>query len=403
MARALTIVIAWDLGSNWGHLATLLPIARRLRELGHDVLFAVRGVDADLSTIGAEGFDHLPMPVPLDALRRLQAEPVFGYVDVLARCGFGDARALWQAACSWEALLRRVGADVVLCKYAPLAEFATRRVPVMAIGTGFDLHPLTAPLPVYRQMDGAQATAVRRTGQGLLSSINEVLARMGQPAVATVGEAFAHATRVFTTVPQLDHFGERPGAVYVGPAEDFPVNAAARETARAFVQRQTGQVNFAYLRVGRAWIEAFAAECRRLDPGQAWVLVDPTLGEAQVPADASAPVLTLTSAVDARAWADRLGSVVCHGGHGTVAMALGLGKRLLMLPTHPEQLLVVRRALAWGQGHGVLARTWPCEPAVAATVVQQLVAMPEPPALPMPQANAANEVAARLTDLVEQG
>ena len=38
------IVIAWELGENLGHLWNLLPVAQRLRSLGHDVSFGIRDV-----------------------------------------------------------------------------------------------------------------------------------------------------------------------------------------------------------------------------------------------------------------------------------------------------------------------------------------------------------------------
>jgi len=46
------ILIAWEMGRNWGHLSRLVPLAKRLKSRGHSVLAVVRDIAAASATLG---------------------------------------------------------------------------------------------------------------------------------------------------------------------------------------------------------------------------------------------------------------------------------------------------------------------------------------------------------------
>ena len=59
MARVLC---AWELGLGLGHVGRLIPIARELRGLGHEVVMVLRD-SAYLDLVRADGFDTLAAPL----------------------------------------------------------------------------------------------------------------------------------------------------------------------------------------------------------------------------------------------------------------------------------------------------------------------------------------------------
>ena len=59
MAR---ILMAWELGAGYGHLAPLLSLARPLKAAGHEVSFAVRDVVAAEAVLAGSGIPFYPAP-----------------------------------------------------------------------------------------------------------------------------------------------------------------------------------------------------------------------------------------------------------------------------------------------------------------------------------------------------
>lgn len=383
--KTLRILIAWELGSNWGHLATLLPLSTQLRNAGHSVLFAIRGLDGDLSLLHGKlahtSFDYVAYPVAIAPLQQRHQQPVHSYADVLACCGFDHARTLTQLTHAWQSLLRMIQPDVVVCKYAPLAEFATRSCPVVTIGTGFELPPLTTPLPCY---DKASPSPLLE--ENILHAMRAA-AQLGNFAPpATVAAGFAHAYRLCLSTSNLDHFGARAAMHYLGPAEDLPARQSLSEVLP--VAAHAKPLCFVYLRLGAPWLQAFveaitAQFCAPLSTTSSthalnrhWLVVDPSLSHTQCFALSCAHITAVNQAV---AWgsdpARQPDSVVCHGGHGMVAQTLGLGLRLMLLPQHTEQLMLARRVAAtYPQGLAVAPVT--LTPAKLVQVMAQWLSLP---------------------------
>src|SRR5690242_5607737 len=146
MARVLC---AWELGSGLGHVGRLVPIARELRELGHEVVMVLRD-SAYIDLVRSEGFETLAAPL-LHALRETNPLPL-NASDILLNLGYDDARALHGALRAWRSTLALVAPDVVVADYAPMALVAggLERIPRVTIGSGFALPPAGDPIPALR-------------------------------------------------------------------------------------------------------------------------------------------------------------------------------------------------------------------------------------------------------------
>ena len=80
------ILYAWELGTGYGHLGSVLPLAVRLRARGHEVVFALRDLTHAERFLGRRGFPLLQAPVWLSERRGLDL-PV-SYAEMLANFGY---------------------------------------------------------------------------------------------------------------------------------------------------------------------------------------------------------------------------------------------------------------------------------------------------------------------------
>ena len=139
MAR---ILLAWELGSGLGHVVRLAPVARELRDAGHECVFALRNPRAAAQTSIADGFTivQAPLAVPMKS-----AGPLGSLGDVLATIGYADPGRLEPLLRGWEGLLSELGIELVVADYAPTACLAALgRTPVVAVGGSFTLPPVHA-------------------------------------------------------------------------------------------------------------------------------------------------------------------------------------------------------------------------------------------------------------------
>jgi hypothetical protein len=341
----MKVLLAWELGSNWGHLAALLPLAEGLRARGHEVVFAVRNLDSDLSLLTAAGFDYLPMPFAIGPLQLFGRQSPNGYADVLVRGGFGDGRTLTQLVAAWKGILNQVRPGLVICKYAPLAEFATRDRPVMSIGTGFELPPLSSPLPIYGLQSPEATKALQDTEDAMLKAMKSTGIAESEKW-EYVGQAFSHTQRVVLTLPELDHFGARADSIYLGAVEELGSDPVAQLKVDKFLIEAEGRCVFAYLRMGADWIRALVEEFLAQTTGELLIVVDPTLTLDQCDRLTQTRALVLQQPIDLNALGSQVDTFICHAGHGMVARALKQQKRLLMLPQYNEQVILAKRVLA---------------------------------------------------------
>ena len=177
--------------------------------------------------------------------------------------------------------------------------------------------------------------------QQVLDTCNVVLAELGAPALGALAELFDADCEWLLSFAELDHYGERDGARYLG---SFP---AAGFGAAPRWRSVTGPKLFAYLStptINQALLDAFSAvdanlcihapaltagERGRLDPERTIVAPQP---------------------VDIGAVARAADGVVTNGGLNSVAAFLAAGVPQLALPNNLERHLVGRRLELVGAG-----------------------------------------------------
>jgi len=145
----MRVLLTWELGLNLGHLTRLLPVAQKLKADGHAVLVAVRDIQAAATVLGPAGVPfvqapHLPKGIPL-------SHRATGYADILLSQGWSDRSALWGLTQGWLTIFQLFCPDRLILDYSPTVSLASRiaKIPTVLVGNGFELPPLTDPLPPF--------------------------------------------------------------------------------------------------------------------------------------------------------------------------------------------------------------------------------------------------------------
>lgn len=217
MARVL---LGWELGANRGHIVRLAEIARALIARGHDVHAALQTVDgvAEAFPEGVTIWQGPVWPRLIVNAARTSGPPVATMGDILARLGLDSADAFAGLIRAWDSILGAVQPDVVLADFAPaLLRAAHRRVPTLAIGTGFERAPdklaqfpsLSGAAPVYAETE-------------LLGQVNNALARTGRTAIAALPALFAADRALVASFSEIDCYVDAREDIRVSPSIGAP-------------------------------------------------------------------------------------------------------------------------------------------------------------------------------------
>lgn len=338
-----TILFAWELGAHYGHITQLIPVARRLREMGCTVHFALGDISSAAELLYPEGMSFLQAPMVRQP-RRYPGHPA-SYADIMRRFGFGDAATLQSLVLAWKELYRQVKPDVIVLHNAPMAALASwhsniRRV---TLGMGWDVPPLEAPMRRFWPRANVSDAAIAAIQAEVELNVAAVLCGLDKKSDCTLTQIFRTDQRLLCTLPELDHYPDRADdAIYVGPLFMDDAGSAVE------YPHGTGPTTFVYLRTEtprfRDVIKALAEKEGR------YIAVLPNLDPE------------LSRHLDARGWQVhtrpvKLESIVgttdiaiTNGGHGVLSYFALQGVACLYIPSNVDQLMLTSRAVEAGLG-----------------------------------------------------
>ena len=340
MAR---VFFAWEMGGELGHARRIFAVARSLRASGHETAFAF----ADLAPLGEIAGQTLDgFAAPLASNERPQSTAPLNASDILLNRGFGDGQGLAGALRAWRQLFDLWKPDLLVADYAPAAQLAARTTGLrqVAIGSGFSMPPAHDPMPALRTWTALDAPLLQQVDAKLMAGVRDALERIGarEQAPARASDLFRGEAQLLCTWPEIDPFGPREHAEYLGPQDDSTTGITASfEGARrprvvAYLKPRDPRFLACVRALGSLAGEAIVAapgleprHCQSLSTGAVRVLPGPV---------ALAPLLPHAD------------FCVCHAGPGTVARSLTAGVPLVLLPHQLEQFLVARRVVSSGWG-----------------------------------------------------
>lgn len=200
------ILLAWELGANFGHVAPLRSLALALRDLGHEPLFAVRELGAAEIFLGELGAVFQAPRPPEASPRRVKVQ--VSYASLLHNTGFDDPVSLAGRLRAWRQMMQALRVDAVVANHAPVALIAaqTLDLPRGQIGTGFCIPPVRDPFPSFQPDLRFDPRILSHNEQQVLAELNAALARLGVPPFGTLQQIFADREASILGYPELDPY-----------------------------------------------------------------------------------------------------------------------------------------------------------------------------------------------------
>lgn len=342
--KPMRILFAWELGGNLGHIVKHLPLLRALRQRGHDVLFASKNVELAKRLLRGESVAVVQAPVVTRFKGRIR-EPA-SFADVLAELGFADAGALSGLISGWQNLFDLYKPDVLVAEYAPAAQIAAHLhgVKCLRLSTGFECPPNVTPFPLFRPWLKLSEEEMLQREQQLLNNLHTVCTQQGAAQFTSLQAALSTDLSLLTTLPELDHYGNRKGANYIGPmytledglTRDWPAGPGARV--------------FVYIR-------PYPELPHMLDAlhgsGASVVAVVPGIRDEQVAAYSSERFQIVSEQLKLGHLLPKMDLAITHGGHGLAGAFLINGVPTLTVPTNIEQWMISNRLVHIGVGKQV--------------------------------------------------
>jgi UDP:flavonoid glycosyltransferase YjiC (YdhE family) len=325
------ILYAWEIGDHNGHVVPYLPLLQALRAQGHEVVVAARDTGEVGGRVRDAGLGLAQAPTCMRTFDGIDADSI-DYAGILQHHGYAHEATLLGLALAWRTLFEALRPDLVIANNAPLALWTAshRRIARIRLGSGFNCPPLEAPMPELRPGTGDTAARRGEADARVVRTVNAVASALGEARIEHVRDLFAGCKTWLFTLPELDHYGERPGAPYLG----LPAFTPARVDATVPGAPQV----FAYVRMDHPHTEQLLAALVKLD--RPALVHCPDIDEARLARYSTARVRISRDPVDAREALAQARVVVNHAGHNLTAEALLSGVPVLALPGHLEQDLV---------------------------------------------------------------
>lgn len=341
-----TVLCAWELGGEFGHISRLSAIAKSLEKDGFNVVVALR----DLSGAAAFFIDtqvklmQAPVCLPQISMQR----PVACLADAFLLSGYLNVEMLEGLVQGWESLIDLVQPDIMIFDYAPTALLAARErsITQFIIGTGFSEPAPGEAMMDWRQPPVADGLMVRQETR-ILTVINEVLARRGRQPLAYLHDIFQADTTFVQMCRELDLFPHRINAVYCPGIGSRAEKAQSEKT-----QRHRPKI-VAYLKAEYPNLSAILTALSQMD---ADVLVTcPSSDPAQLKAQVGSNVCIAEQWLDLVAELEDADLFIGHANGNSTRECLALGVPSLMFPLRLEQLWIAQKLQKNGLGRFIQA------------------------------------------------
>lgn len=333
------IVMAWELGAGYGHLAPLLTLARPLKAAGHEVSFVVRDVVAAEAVLAGSGIPFYPAPANF---LPSGGTTLHSYPQILLGTAFNREDELSARLRAWQSLFQVLQPDVLVADHAPTALLAARGadLPCVITGNGFVIPPDVSPLPELRPWEPADPALLEKDEALALERANAVATRHGLPKLTRFADLYAGAMPALFTFRELDNYAAlRKDAAYWGT---LPGPGGARPRW----PEGPGKRVFFY---GQPF-PSLASVLEALSKGPHRTLVYIPKLAPELKRHASVYLAFADTLQDMATVTRECDAAVMTNGHSTTASMLLAGKPLVLLPQHLEMFLIARSVEQQGAG-----------------------------------------------------
>lgn len=329
------VLFVAELGSGFGHVRRLLPLARAAVHAGYRARFLVANPLEVGGCLGSAGFELAAAPTVPRTARNLP-EPgavATSFGDVLGGSGFADADFLRAICARWDSELAALRPLAVVSELSPFLNLACfgGAIPVLSVGHGFILPP--PHLPSFpRIWAGTSIYAEPR----LLEHVAGICRSRQRSSPHALPELIAGSLHAVTGLEALDPYRLERRQPAVGPP-DLASDLDARTPSDDVFVYLLGEadVTLTVLRALRTSGLRGSAYIRRGSAAQRETL-------------AGSGIVWLETADDGRRALARARLVIHHGSMLTAEEALYLAQPQIVVPLYLEHLITARALACLG-------------------------------------------------------
>ena len=334
------VLLAWELGGGFGHLARLAPIGAELKARGHACAYALRFLGSAEAYMDPALGPRYQAPVRVGPARN-PVRTQTSYASLLHNIGFDNPDELAGRIRAWRDLMRILRTEALVADHSPIALIAARSLGIKAMnaGNGFSVPPLSQPFPSFRPRMKISQEVLSKNEDAVLAELNTALKKLRIKPYKALQEIFQGVTPALLSYGELDHYqGKRQEQNLGRPPES---NGAAPQwpTGR-------GPKLFAHVRGHSTGNQALLLGLSRMS---CRVLIRAESLSAEQLQPFARPGLDITDAMlDFSQIAKDCDAYVGTGSHGLCAEMLLQGKPGLLLPQNHEQRLLAMRLVQAG-------------------------------------------------------
>jgi len=339
------IVLVWELGGGFGHLARVQALVEPLLIDNHKITVVSRNLDSAHKVFSNPVITLIQ--APLWNNRWPKNHTAISNAEILLLLGYGERQKFRFVLAAWQTLFQQLKPDLVIADYAPTAICAAKisSIPAIAMGNGFEIPPRGNPVASLQPWANIPPKLLLSLEQKVLGVVNEAFTDAGCNLIESYYELFRGDDNLLCTLQELDHFGDIHDLTYhgiyskgiSGDVPDWPEGQGAKI--------------FLYLPASHPRLVQLVQAIRKLKLSAIFYIRGlPARARELMQCD---QILVAEKPVNLPVLSTQADLVVSHGGHGTSASTLLAGSRLLTLPTNLEQ-----RLLSYQLSQQGLVTTW---------------------------------------------
>jgi MGT family glycosyltransferase len=347
------------MSNDLGLLTRSLPIARELRDRGHQVVFC-NPAESPAKLISDAGFDNLPVSRPRlkpSDLRSFSTPEIWNIDHAMYSWGMGDENFIRSTVDTLTELMNEHDPDAVVDFWNPSACIAARAVhkPLITVIQA-DMHPQSRGFIWWREPPADLPTPI--------AVINTILAEHQLKPINKAGELFIGDITLVVGMPETDPLPDTADVTYIGPilwqrsGEGLPDWIADLSTTKPVIWLYPGNPQYVPgIRMPSDSAVVLYACIEALKNMDVQVVL--STGHQPLPENALPLPSNFghASFVPGLAMAERSDLLIHHGGYGSCQTGLFTGTPAVIIPTYSERESNARRVAAVGAGDFVLPTT----------------------------------------------
>lgn len=218
------ICFVWEFGAGLGHILPHLEIFKKLKQMGHELVFVVKEPDKVHRYLGNENLICLQCPVVKKDLNRHIKNPI-NFSQILYNLGFYSPEIVYTHISLWKNYFTLIDPDIVIFDFSPFALIASQKFSFkkVIINEGYLVPPDLTPLPSVIE-ESPENNKLQELEDKILSYINKACEMAKLPKLNRISQIFylPDTLRFLKTLPEFDpyvKYRENPNYILFQPPE----------------------------------------------------------------------------------------------------------------------------------------------------------------------------------------